>query len=139
MGKKIKDAEKRNLKGLWELACNGYLMTLLDMWELDSYYGYWIGEEVGGVYDYGGTFTIGMDDIIYCVEHDVTESQYKEWLDYCSAATDFNMTTPNLKSWMMGCPRTDQETFRKLYEIKADLAKAVDEEKERIEKLKKRQ
>ena len=70
--KKTKDAVKRKLKGQWELACNGYLCELLNMWELDSYYGYWIGEEIGGVYDYGGgMFTIGMDDIIYCVEHDI--------------------------------------------------------------------
>ena len=130
--KKTKDAVKRELKGQWELACNGYLMTLLDMWELDIYYGYWIGEEVGGVYDYGGTFTIGMDDIIYCVEHDVTQQQYMEWQDYIFDADEFGFDTPNLKSWMMGCPRTAQEVFEKLRKMKAELNEAIKAEKEKF-------
>ena len=60
---KTKDSTKAMLREQWEQACNGYTMALLRMWELDAYYGYWIGEEIGGVYDYGGgMFTIGMDD-----------------------------------------------------------------------------
>ena len=98
--KKTKDAVKRQLKEQWEQACNGYLVELLRMWELDAYYGYWIGEEIGGVYDYGGgMFTIGMDDIIYCVEHDVTEKQYMEWQEYLCDAAEFGFDKPNLKSW----------------------------------------
>ena len=129
--KKTKDAVKRELKGQWELACNGYLCELLNMWKLDSYYGYWIGDEIGSVYDYGGSFTIGMDDIIYCVEHDVTEKQYMEWQDYLCDAAEFGFDTPNLKSWMMGCPRTTQEVFEKLRKMKAELNEAIKAEKEK--------
>ena len=130
--KKTKDAVKRQLKEQWKQACNGYLCELLNMWELDSYYGYWISEEIGGVYDYGGSFTIGMDDIIYCVEHDVTQQQYMEWQDYIFDAAEFGFDTPNLRSWMKGCPRTSAETFEHLREIKAMLNKAIEEEKERV-------
>jgi len=129
---KTKDAVKRELKKQYECACNGYVAELLRKWELDAYYGYWIGEEVGGIYDYGGSFTITMEDIIYCVENEVTEEEYSEWLEYCTDASEFNMVTPNLKSWRMGCPRTDNETFERLRGLKADLAKAIEEEKERI-------
>ena len=130
--KKTKDAVKRQLKEQWKQACNGYLCELLRMWELDSYYGYWIAEEIGGVYDYGGSFTIGMDDIIYCVENDVTQQQYMEWQDYIFDAAEFGFDTPNLRSWMKGCPRTSAETFEHLREIKAMLNKAIEEEKERV-------
>ena len=130
--KKTKDAIKAKLKEQWEQACNGYLCELISMWELNAYYGYWIGEEVGGVYDYGGMFTINMDDIIYCVEHDVTELQYQEWQDYICDAAEFGFVTPNLRSWMNGCPRTPQETFEKLRKLKADLNNAVEEEKKRM-------
>ena len=130
--KKTKDAVKRKLKGQWELACNGYLCELLNMWELDSYYGYWIGEEIGGVYDYGGgMFTIGMDDIIYCVEHDIGREQYIEWQEYCCDAAEFGFDMPNLKSWIMGCPRTSQEVFKKLREMKKILDDAIKAEKEK--------
>ena len=130
--KKTKDAIKAKLKEQFEQACNGYLCELINMWELNAYYGYWIGEEVGGVYDYGGMFTINMEDIIYCVEHDVTESQYQEWQEYVCDAAEFGFVTPNLRSWMNGCPRTTQETFEKLRKLKADLNNAVEEEKKRM-------
>jgi hypothetical protein len=130
---KTKAGIKKMLKDQWEQACNGYLAELLRMWELDAHYGYWIGDEVGGVYDYGdGMFTINMDDIIYCVEHDVTHDQYIEWQEYICDAAEFGFDTPNLKSWMMGCPRTPEATFKRLRKLKADLNNAINEEQERV-------
>lgn len=131
--KKTEDAKKAKLRKDYEQACNGYLVELLRMWELDAHYGYWIAEEIGGVYDYGGgMFTIGMNDIIYCVEHDVTETQYMEWQDYLCDAAEFGFDTPNLKSWMMGCPRTQPEVFEKLRKMKAELNEAIKAEKEKF-------
>lgn len=129
---KTKNSVKRMLKEQYEKACNGYLVELLRMWELDAYYGYWIGQEIGGVYDYGdGMFTINMDDIIYCVEHDVGREQYIEWQEYCCDASEFGFDIPNLKSWIMGCPRTSQEVFKKLREMKKILDDAIKAEKEK--------
>ena len=129
---KTKDSTKAMLREQWEQACNGYTMALLRMWELDAYYGYWIGEEIGGVYDYGGgMFTIGMNDIIYCVEHDIGREQYIEWQEYCCDAAEFGFDMPNLKSWIMGCPRTSQEVFKKLREMKKILDDAIKAEKEK--------
>jgi hypothetical protein len=130
---KTKDAVKRQLKDQWEKACNSYLCELLRMWELDAHYGYWIGDETGSVYDYGdGMITISMDNIIYCVEHDVTQEQYMEWQDYNSEAYEFGFDTPNLKSWMRGCPRVSHEAFERLRKLKADLNDAIKEEQERV-------
>lgn len=130
---KTKDAVKRQLKEQWKQACNGYLVELLRMWGLDGFYGYWIGDEVGGVYDYGdGMFTISMDDIIYCVEDDIEEDEVLAWEDYCLDAHEFGFDIPNLRSWHRGCPRTPKKTFDHLRELKANLAKAVEEEKDRI-------
>lgn len=129
---KTKDSTKAMLREQYEKACNGYLVELLRMWELDAYYGYWIGEEIGGVYDYGGgMFTIGMNDIIYCVENDIGREQYIEWQEYCCDASEFGFDMPNLKSWIMGCPRTSQEVFKKLREMKKILDDAIKAEKEK--------
>lgn len=122
------------LRAAYESSCSGYLDELLRMWELDSHYGYWIGDEVGGVYDYGGSFTIVMDDIIYCVEHDVSEVQYQEWQDYVCDASEFGFDAPDLKSWMKGCPRVSEEVFERLCSLKSSLAKAIEDEKERLSK-----
>ena len=132
---KTKDAVKQQLKEQWKKACKGFLDELLRMWELDAYYGYWIGNEDGTLYDYGdGMFTISMDDIIYCVLGDITREQYMEWQEYCCDAAEFGFDTPNLRSWIMGRPRTSKETFDKLRSLKKDLADAVEEEKKRINK-----
>ena len=132
---KTKSGIKKMLKYQWEQACNGYLVELLRMWELDAHYGYWIGGEEGSVYDYGdGMFTIGIDDMIYCVDCDVTREQYIEWQEYICDAAEFGFDTPNLRSFVRGCPRTSAETFKHLREIKAMLNDAVQDEKERINK-----
>ena len=90
---------------------------------------------MGGVFDYGfGMFTINMDDIIYCVLGDITREQYIEWQEYCCDAAEFGFDTPNLRSWIMGCPRTSKETFDTLRKLKQDLQDAVEEEKKRIKK-----
>ena len=130
--KKIEDEKKEALMVQWLKAVQGYLCALLEAWELSSYYGYWIGGEIGSLYDYGGSFTITMDNIIYCVEHDVTHDQYMEWQEYCCDAAEFNFTTPNLRSWMAGCPRTPEATFENLRALKAELNNAIDEENERV-------
>lgn len=130
--KKTTDAKKAKLRKDYEQACNGFLVELLRMWELDAHYGYWIGDDVGGVYDYGdGMFIINMDDIIYCVLADVTHKQYMEWQEYICDADEFEFYKPNLKSWMMGCPRTPPEVFEKLRKMKAELNEAIKAEKDK--------
>ena len=131
--KKTEDAVKRQLKEQWRQAVRGYQAALLNMWELDAHYGYWIGGEEGSVYDYGdGMFTIGIDDMIYCVDCDVTREQYEEWQQYICDASEFGFDTPNLRSFGRGCPRTPAETFQHLRELKATLNDAIRDEKERM-------
>jgi predicted Fe-S protein YdhL (DUF1289 family) len=77
-------------------------------------------------------FTIGIDDMIYCVDCDVTREEYMEWQEYCCDAAEFSFETPNLRSWLQGCPRTPSETFERLHKLKADLNNAINEEQERV-------
>lgn len=131
---KVNSDIKINLKKDWEKVCNGYLLELLNMWGLNACYGYWIGDEVGGVYDYDTAFSINIDDIIYCVENDVTECEYIDWQDYVSEAAMYGFNTPNLKSWMKGCPRVDREVFDHLRSLKENFDKIISEESEKISK-----
>ena len=132
---KTKHAVKRQLKEQWEKACNGYLVELLRMWGLDMYYGYWNSDQPGTIYHYAETHNLTIEDIIYIVENDIEEDEVLAWEDYCLDAYEFKFTTPNLRSWHRGCPRTPQETFEHLRELKANLAQAVEEEKDRIKLL----
>ena len=123
-------AHKELLKKNYENACNDYVAALLALWELDSYYGFWISDEVGGVYDYGdGIFTIGMQDIVYCVENGVTEREYEEMLEYCVKCSEYNLPMINLNAWHNGAPRHD---FTKLDALKKDLDNAIENEKNKF-------
>ena len=129
---KTKNSVKRMLKEQYENACNGYLCELLRMWELDAHYGYWNSDQPGTIYHYGEMHNLTMEDIIYIVENDIEENEVLEWEDYCLDAYEFKFETPNLRSWHKGCPRTPKETFDRLRQLKADLDKAVEEEKQRM-------
>ena len=126
------DATKKVLRCQFAVACNGYLNELLRMWELDAHYGYWNSDQPGTIYHNGETHDLSIEDIIYIVENDIEEDEVLAWEDYCMDAYEFKFTTPNLRSWHMGCPRTPPETFERLRQLKADLAKAVEEEKQRM-------
>lgn len=118
------------LKENYEKACNAYVAALITLWDLDGYYGCWIGDEVGGVYDYGdGMFTIGMQDIVYCVEHGVTEQEYEEMLEYCIKCSEYNLPTISLNAWHKGAPRHD---FTKLDALKKNLDDAIENEKNKF-------
>lgn len=129
---KTKNSVKRMLKEQYEKGCNGYLVELLRMWELDMHYGYWNSDEPGTIYHYGETHNLTMEDIIYIVENDIEENEVLAWEDYCLDAYEFKFTIPNLRAWHMGCPRTPQAVFDRLRGMKAELDKAVEEEKQRM-------
>lgn len=127
--KKIEQATKRNLRQAYEQACNGYLVELMRMWEWDAHYGYWIGDEVGGVYAYGDWIFIDMANIIFCVENDVEEKEYTEWQEYCIFAQEYKQDTPNFPSWHKGCPRLTKEQQDKLVALKKSLNDCIKEYK----------
>lgn len=127
-------AVKRMLKENYEKGCNGYLVELLNMWELDACYGFWVRDEVGGTYCYGDSIYLNMDEIIYCVVNDIKELEYQEYLDYNVMANEYNFNTLSLESWHLGAPRVPRETFDRLRKMKQDLMDAVQEEKERLKK-----
>lgn len=129
---KTKDSTKAMLREQWEKACNGYLCELLRMWGLDMHYGYWNSDQPGTIYHYGETHNLTMEEIIYIVENDIEEDEVLEWEDYLLDAHEFGFSLPNLRAWHRGCPITPKETFDHLRELKANLAQAVEEEKERM-------
>lgn len=129
---KTKDGIKKMLKEQWEQACNGYLVELLRMWELDAHYGYWVSDEVGGIYCYGDTHSLSMGDIIYIVKNDIEEDEVLAWEDYCLEAHEFGFATPNLRSWHKGCPRVPQTSFDRLRQLRLDMDQAIEDEKEKL-------
>lgn len=124
-------AHKKLLKENYEKACNAYIGMLAEMWGWDAKsYGYWVGDEVGGIYSYGECTFIDMEDIIFCVDNDVEKEEYSEWQEYCLFAHEYKQTMPNFKSWHNGCPRLSKDAQKHLTSLKERLDKTIQEYKE---------
>jgi hypothetical protein len=132
--KKTEDTIKWKLKVAYDTACNGYRDALLSLWELDWHYGYWNSDEPGTIYHYGEVHNLTMEEIIYIVDNDIEEAEVIVWEDYMLDAIEFGFDVPNLMAWHRGCPRIPNATFDRLRQMKTDLEKLVDDEKERLKK-----
>lgn len=128
---KTGDAVKRNLRSKYEEVCIGYLFELCNMWEIDSRYGYWVSDEIGGVYMFSDDNPINMNEIIFAVENDIEYETYISWIEYVCFANEFNQTIPNFSSWSKGCPRLSKSEQQKLIDLKSDFEAAIKNYKER--------
>jgi hypothetical protein len=114
------------LKENYKKACNDYVAALLTLWNIDRKCGYWIGDDVGGVYDIDGWITLDMQEIVYCVENNIMSEEVDEWQNYYIKCHEYNLPTMNLNAWHKGAPRHD---FTKLDALKKDLNDTIEEYK----------
>lgn len=124
---------KKELKEKYNDACNNYLSALLEKWQLTGYH-FWIADEIGGICNLPDDNIISMQDIIYCIENDISYNEFIKWLDYNMAAREFNFNNINLKSWHNGSPRVAADVFERLYKMQQDIAEECRRIKEDLKK-----
>ena len=125
----MNNAHIKLLKENYEKACNEYVRALLTLWDVDYKCGYWVGDDVGGVYDVDGWITISMQEIIYCVENNVTSKEVSEWQDYFIKCHEYNLSAMSLNAWHKGAQRHD---FTKLDAAKKALEDEIKNEKKKF-------
>ena len=115
--------------------CNEYLRLFCEKHDYDyeEAKDSWVANCVGDITCVGDIF-VGMQTIIADIEMDAPEDEFIKWYDYNLVAHEFGFTTPNFESWLRGCPRVSEETFKKLQGLKNDLDNAVLEEQARLNK-----
>ena len=123
-----KDLEQiKTLRNDYERACNAYVQALNEMWELGDN-GWW--GDVGEIYHFLDTESLRMDEIIYCVENNISLDEYFEWSEYYMFAHEFNQNYINLKSWHMGYHGVPKESQEKLRKLKQDFEQTIKNYKE---------
>lgn len=136
MAKKKKTKEMDNkvetLKKNFELTANGYVKMLCKKWHLEESYGFWVSDEVGGLWCYGDNYALDYDTIRIIVNEDVNFADFDQWNEYCIWAKQYNQNIPNFRSWLNGCPRISDEVRQKLVELKAEFEKACKDAKESL-------
>lgn len=113
--------------------CNEYLRLFCEKHDFDYEEAKesWVANCVGDVTCVGDIF-VGMQTIITDIEMDAPEEEFIKWYDYNLVAHEFGFNTPNFESWLKGCPRASEETFKKLQGLKNDLDDAIKSEKQKL-------
>lgn len=115
--------------------CNEYLRLFCEKHDFDYEEAKesWVANCVGDVTCVGDIF-VGMQTIITDIEMNAPEAEFLKWYSYNLDANEFGFPTPNFENWLRGCPRTSENTFKKLRGIKNKLDEAIKEEQERLNK-----
>ena len=119
------------LKIDYDRVAESYAKQLCESWDLS--YGYWVGDEPGGLYCFNDAESINYGDMVYCVNESIPFETYLDWSEYNTEANEFGFNFINLKSWVKGCPRVPQETFKKLRDMKSELEQLINEEKKKYD------
>ena len=126
---------KEKAREYFEKGCNEYLRLFCEKHDFDYEEAKesWVANCVGDVTCVGDIF-VGMQTIIADIEMDAPEEEFIKWYDYNLVAHEFGFNTPNFESWLRGCPRVSEDTFKKLQGLKNNLDNAILEEQARLNK-----
>ena len=97
-----------------------YADALCELFELNKEEGWWIGDDIGGVYCNGDMYCITFDEIRYIVDNGISKDEFLEYEEYVSFCLEFNLSAPNFQSWVNGCPRHSKETIQYLRKLKRE-------------------
>ena len=132
MNNNITKGHLEMLNNDYEESCNMFLHALMAIWNLDPKRGFWVGDVVGDVYCYNDDGFIGMDDIRFVVNNNISQEYFEEWMEYNTWARTMGFYAPDLKRWAGGCVRIDEQTRDKLSQMKYELDTLIDETREKF-------
>ena len=100
----------------YENAVNAIITAFKEKQGLGTYEGYWIGNQIGEVYDFGDTMTFDFRDILTDLKEDAPKDEIFKWRDYMMRIWSINnmaggilLKENNYRSWLNGCPRLTEE------------------------------
>ena len=121
---------REQAKDLYNRGCNEYLRLFCEKhgFDYEDAISSWVGNDVGGIVEVCDLF-LDMQTIIDDIDFDAPLNELREWYYYCLEANEFNLVTPNYRSWLKCCPRTPKESFDNLRSMKRALENAIEVEK----------
>ena len=130
---------KENIKKAYENACQDYLTQLLTDWGFydddmkETCMGWWVGDEIGGLFCLEDDIFINMDDIRYCVDNDISFEIYQDFQDYNVKCAEFGFNHMNLNAFVLGAPRVSDEEFKHFQQLKDELNYYIKEAKSKLD------
>lgn len=100
----------------YEDAVNAIIDEFKKKQEFDSNEGYWIGNQIGEVYDFGDTMTFDFHDILADIKENANKGEIINWRNYMLRIWSINnmaggilLHEVNYRNWIKGCPRLTNE------------------------------
>lgn len=119
----------------FERVVGSYEDALCELFQLNKDDGFWVGDDIGGVYCNGDMFCITFDEMRIVIDNNISKKEFLEYEEYVSFCMEFNKVAPNLQSWIKGCPRHSKETIQKIHDLKRQFDIAVSNFNQEINKL----
>ena len=117
----------------WEFSTNEVLKSfLIKYFELEDGELYkndyfWVGNEIGGVCNFGDYY-INFTDMVFCLANDVPIKKFFEWYDWCLETSEFM----NLNSFLMGASKVKELEEQHLEKLRVKVSQAEEQLKEAL-------
>lgn len=127
----------------YEDAVNAIITEFKKKQGIESDEGYWIGNQIGEVYDFGDAMTFDFHDILIDLKENAPKEEIFKWRNYMLRIWSINnmaggvlLQEANYRSWLKGCPRltefelnTIENKWKTLVDEIAELGKSKMENK----------
>lgn len=109
--------KKRNASVVsYDAGCNALAKEFARKYELSQMDMYWVGDNAGDICCIGDYF-FSTEAMKVALDYDVDWHDLMAWYDYTIESQTLHLITPNLVSWVKGCPRASEEQLRVLREL----------------------
>ena len=121
--------EREQLKQNFEKVANEYLRLFCRKHDLDYKTAYWIADDVGSVCCINEYYFVDFAIIKTDIDYNADKEAFFEWYDYTTRLTALGtLTTPNYRSWLLGCPRKSETEIQRLEALYNELQKSLNEQ-----------
>jgi hypothetical protein len=117
------------LKDKYIQICNEYLRLFCEKHDYQN--DGWVADEHGGIAMCSDLY-VDFDTIKTDIDMNVDEDEFIKYYDYTLESSEFGLNLPNFRSWLNDCPRTSEESFQKMREIRAQLEELIEKEKTNV-------
>ena len=101
---------------------------------IDNAEGYWIGDRIGEVYDFGDTMTLDLRDVITDLRESAPVGEIMNWRNYLLRIWNINnmvgamcINEINYTSWLKGAPRLSNDALDRVENKYRNLINEIEE------------
>ena len=109
-----------------------YIKKFLSILEIEDPLATHSPGEYGDIIFINDDICVSFDDIRYVVDNDISNKTFFKWYDYCVEAGCLGFITPNLPSFVKGCPIRSKKELKEAAKKRKEIAELEEDLKRLI-------